>query len=220
MITISVKSEFDKYAAFLDDRFKRQLPYATTQALNDTARLARDRVNAAMDEMFDRPTPFTRRAAVAPRELTATKTSLTAAVTLRPVQAKYLELQELGGARSPANNTRKAARALVLPAPAQGLDSYGNIPAGTLRKLRQRRAQGGTHDAGIAYLPAGARGNKGGIGGYFMRHAGGLVRLISFLSTASYKPRLGFNDRVMAVAEAEFPKRLAARLSAAIRTAR
>ena len=109
---------------------REQVPFATAQALNDCTRAASVAINKAMPEIFDRPTPFTERAAVAPRDLAATKERLASIVTLRPVQAKYLLHEEIGGVRTPAENTRKSAQALLLPnwiAGPAGLVGFGTL---------------------------------------------------------------------------------------------
>lgn len=213
-----------------------QMPYATARALNDCARAAAQTVNRAMTEVFDRPTPFTMRAAVAPRGLAASKQSLRATVTLRDIQAKYLRPEEEGGARSPADNTRRAGKALVLPSKSLELNAFGNIPAGTLAKLRQqaqraKRRQAAaskrkgavtaTQDNAIAFLPADAKGNKAKQGGYFRRLPGHrLARLTIFKAETSYKPRMGYHDRVTATFTETWPAAIARRLAEAIRTKR
>ena len=222
----------------------KQLPFATAQALNDSARAARDAVNKAMPSVFDRPTPFTDNAAVAPKELAATKDRLAATVTLRPIQGKYLALEEAGGARDPGANTRKPAKALVLPGKLD-LDQYGNLSSGTLRSLKGqvasqarqvRRLKVATSKAAkrgeapparldqtgtVAFLPAGARGNLAGVGGYFRRLAGHkLTRLTAFEASTHYTARMGYHDRVAAVVRATWPLAMIKRLREAIATAR
>ena len=119
---------------------EKNFAFATAQALNDCARAASRAVNAAMPAIFDRPTPFTDRAAIAPRALAATRDSLVATVTLRPTQAQYLALEETGGTRSPQDNTRRQASALVLPGKTLTLDAFGNVPNGTLASFRKLAA--------------------------------------------------------------------------------
>ncbi len=210
-----------------------QVPFATAQALNDCARAASAGVNRAMAEIFDRPTAFTSRAAVAPRELAATKSRAEAVVTMRPIQAKYLQAQEEGGTRTPATNTRKVSKSLVLPGKAMGLDAYGNIPAGELRRLRQRakavgrakaatKAGGGKRSAAdpIVFLPGTAKINSAKISGYFRRTGRKLSRLTAFIKETHYQPRLGYHERVKQIVEATWPTAMARRLAAAIATSR
>jgi hypothetical protein len=223
----------------------RQIPYAAARALNDCARAARDGINSRMGETFDRPTPFTTRAVVAPRELAAETSRLEATVTVRPVQQKYLLHEEIGGTRDPAENTRRpGATAIVLPGRGLLLNQFGNIPAGTLKSLNSqikaqarsgkkqaaaaKRARAGatkpppaTQAGTIAYLPSSARGNKAQIGGFFRRTDGhGLTRLTGFESATHYQPRFHYRDRVETIARATWPDAFRRRLVEAARSAR
>lgn len=224
-------------AAMLD---KKQVDYAIARALNDCTRAASVAVNDAMASVFDRPTAFTKAAAVAPRSLAATRDSLASTVTLRDVQAKYLGVEETGGERTPAMNTRNPqARALVLPGVNLRLDSYGNIPRGAVARLKAMlNAQAGKHtaqliarrrkagkrvrvvpnrDRGVFYVPAGHRLP----GGFWQRLPGHrITHLIAFATHAEYTARLGYHARVEAVFKAEWPKAMAQRLAEAAATAR
>lgn len=239
MIEVSLKDGFSRMERALA-RVSGQLPYATARSLNDVARAAQADVNGAMPRVFDRPTKFTDRAAVAPRALAAEKDNLAATVTLRPIQAKYLLREEVGGTRTPADNTRRpGAQAIVLPGRGLLLDGHGNIPTGTLRQLRQdakpasqRRARKGKAVAqpvppaingdakSIVFLPRGALAARG-ISGYFARLTGGrLRRLTAFEPTTQYHARMGYHARVQAVAAAQWVATFRRRLLEAVTTAR
>jgi hypothetical protein len=222
----------------------KQVRFAAAQAVNDCTRGAGVAVNKAMPDVFDRPTKFTDRAAVAPRDLAATPDRLSGVVTLRSIQAKYLKPEEIGGTRTPADNTRKAAQALVLPGKSLQLDAFGNIPAGLLARLRQaaasnrrqRRKRGLVHafkgqkaaaaakvndDNTVVFLPRDVPGNRAGIGGFFRRlpdHK--LTRLTGFEPATSYTPRLGYHERVEQTVRATWPAAMRRRLLAALATAR
>ncbi len=228
----------------------KQFRYATSQALNDCTRAAANNVNAAMPELFDRPTAFTDRAAVAPRSLAATRENLVSTVTLRDIQAKYLLAEEQGGTRTAQTNTRKPASALILPGKGLELNEFGNIPDGTLRnfkadskrnqKSRRKRLIAAAHrkqgkvqgkvqgpiaapdDVGaVIFLAAGVPANKAGIGGYFRRLANGhLTRLTAFVPETHYKARLGYHARVQAVISATWLPALLRRFHEALASAR
>jgi hypothetical protein len=212
---------------------QKQIPFAAARALNDVARAASAAINSRMGEIFDRPTPFTQRAVVAPRDLAAQKNHLVATVTVRPIQQKYLLNEEIGGTRNPAENTRRpGAQALVLPGRGLQLDEYGNIPRGALRqfkadakatrRVRARRAAAGKPvDGSVVFLPADVPGNKAGIGGYFRRLPDDrITRLTLFESTTHYTPRFHFRDHVTQVANAEWPTAFRRRLVEAAASAR
>jgi hypothetical protein len=240
VIELSLKSDFSRLERALQTAAGEQLRFAVARALNDCARAANAAINARMGETFDRPTPFTQRAVVAPRALAASKEHLQAAVTVRPLQQKYLLAEEVGGTRTPATNTRKpGASALVLPGRGLLLDAFGNIPGGTLRKLKAeakpsarrrtalKRKAAAQAAAGMAapaesvvFLPAGAPGNHGP-GGYFRRLAGRhLTRLTVFEPKATYRPRFHFRDQVARAAAATWQSAIRKRLAEAIATAR
>jgi len=58
----SIKADFDKLGSRLTDIDKKQLPFATSQALNSLARHAVADLRTNMQSVFDRPNPFTLRA--------------------------------------------------------------------------------------------------------------------------------------------------------------
>ena len=218
MIELSLKTDFSRGERMLQLLAGRQASYAAARALNEVARTVTKEINARMGETFDRPTTFTQRAVVAPRALAATPDNPVAVVTVRPLQAKYLEPEERGGTRTAASNTRKPGSALVLPGAAMRLNQFGNIPSGMLRRLAAQAQRSGGK---IAFLPAGAPGNKAGIGGYFRRgrnHT--LNRLSVFEAATHYAPRFHFHDRVSSIARALFPAAFRRALSEALRTAR
>jgi len=230
MIELSLRTDFSRMERALQVVASRQIPFAAARALNDIARSSGNSINAHMGEIFDRPTPFTSRAVIAPRALAASREHLVATVTVRPIQQKYLLHEEIGGTREPAENTRKQATALVLPGRGLLLDQFGNIPRGTLKTLgrqakpsrRSKKAAAAVSSSqSVAYLPANAPGNKAQIGGFFQRREGhGLTRLTLFETTTHYTPRMHYRDRVAQVARAEWPAAFRRRLAEAIATAR
>lgn len=242
MIELSLKADFTRMERALQVMARDQVPFAAARSLNDVARSASVRVNAGMDTVFDNPTSFTDRAAVAPISLAAQKDRLAAVVTLRPIQARYLLREEVGGTRVPAENTRKPdARALVLPGRGLKLDSHGNIPRGAVQRLQgllQARSNAeisGRHaakkaagkrvksvpkrDRGVFYV---GRGNPRLQGGFWQRLPGHRLRsLILFEPETDYPTkRLGYHACVQAVATAEWTSAFRKRLDEAMRSAR
>lgn len=207
-----------------------QMPFATALALNDCARAATVAVNRAMPEVFDRPTKFTERAAVAPRQLAATKSRLAAEVMLRPIQAKYLQLEETGGTRTGAMNTGRPSKTVLLPGKGLPLDDHGNIPRGTLAgfraqsrsgEKRRRRKAAIASSGGVFFLPGASAANIAKVSGWFRRLAGhSLTRLTAFEAATHYHARMGYHARVEAAALATWPKAMLGRLHEAIKTAR
>ena len=189
----------NKKALLLLDKVARQMPFATAQALNRTAKLAAAEANAAMPSIFQHANRFTQMAVTAPSDMLAKKNSLTATVTLKPLQAKYLGLEIIGGMRTPMLNTRLPSQALVLP-------GSGTTPlrSGAIKRLAQQAAadqarqtgcdgrstqapQGISSDTGVFKMSG--HGPFGGAGGFFRRLPGHhLTRLVSFESSRPTSP--------------------------------
>ena len=206
-----------------------QLPFAMSRALNDCAKAAALSVNRHMAEVFDRPTRFTERAAIAPRALAASKARLVAEVTLRPIQAQYLALEETGGTRTGAMNTRKPSKRVLVPVKIEK-DEFGNIPKSLIsgfanrasrgERLRRAKASLASSSAEV-FIPGSDRRNKAGKSGWFKRGAGGkLSRLTAYVASSNYKPRLGYHAQVEAIVRETWPVALPARLAEAIKSGR
>ncbi|MBP0492182.1 hypothetical protein [Roseomonas indoligenes] len=189
----------------LDDVARKQAPYAMARALTDSAQAARVAVSRDLPRVFEKPTPFTRNAVTIKA---ARKTDLTARVFVKTKQAEYLAIQETGGTRTP----RK--RALVLPAAIQR-DQYGNIPRGGVRRVSNRKDT--------------FSGVVGGVGGIWQRRpvpkgsgekAGRPRLLVAFKQVAKYRPRFGFQRKVVRTAQAVMVPAFRQRLAEAMRTRR
>ena len=226
-LTVSVSADFERALAAVDAVRTKQLPFATVLALNDAAMEARKKVVAAMPTIFDRPTSFTLNS-VGVR--TATKSNLTAEVFIKKLQAQYLGIEETGGDRTPATNTRKpGAAALVMPELKNvSLNAYGNLQAGFVARLFKQiderrdytgkqytRKFGSTfrvgyeagrakRDKGIFYLLGHGIGGSGP-GGVFKRLPDHHIqRLISFEAQTHYTARFAFQVRAALAARQTF----------------
>lgn len=142
---IKITHNADLLAKKLDAFTGRQLPFATSLALNRVAQRVKAGQLQVMKRVFDRPTPFTMNSLM----LTpATKTKLVAKVWFRdyatkgtPAQ-KYLGPEVFGGNRG----HKRFERALVargymkptqfaVPAAGAQLDSFGNVSRGQTVKI-------------------------------------------------------------------------------------
>ncbi|GAB5376485.1 MAG: hypothetical protein AcusKO_29470 [Acuticoccus sp.] len=178
------------------------MPFATSLALTETARDIETNVNKRIGRVFDRPTPFTKRAVFVQR---ASKAKLVATVGIKDKQAEYLELQEEGGTRLPKG------RALVMPVQAR-VNQYGNIPRKAVARAVAR--------------PDTFAGKVKGVGGIWQRAKAGRKRqrsiklLYAFEAAAQYRPRFGFMDTARKTAEARFPSQFWRALARAVSTAK
>lgn len=203
---LSIKADFDAAERLLSDLGRKQLPFATAMALNETAAAVKEAEEREVESAFERPTPFTKRAFYLRR---ARKSSLIATVGAKPVQASYLKMQVTGGVRRPRG------RALVVPAGAR-LNKYGNLPKGGLSRIKRRKgAFVASRNSGKAgHLPAGiyVRSGRGGRGPLKMQ--------IAFEPRASYRAAYKFGPVAMSAGRRTFPAAFTEALRRAIRTAK
>ncbi|NYT38882.1 hypothetical protein ERD78_18805 [Allopusillimonas soli] len=124
-------------------RTERQIPFATSRALNSTAKQVKSALDQAILRDFDRPTPYTQRAL---RINYATKAKLQAYVGFRDSAGKgvsanqYLWAQVHGGTRRAKRSEQALAKVglpggYVVPGAGAQLDAYGNMSRGQLVKL-------------------------------------------------------------------------------------
>lgn len=203
---LNVEADFKALERALDDTPQKQLPFAMMLALNDTAKDVKLAEERQIGRIFDRPTPFTKKAVYVRR---ATKSGLTAQVGIKPVQAEYLGLQVKGGIRRPKR------RALVI---GRGLrrNKYGNLPKGAVKRAESkgqtfvaRKGGGGSHLAPGLYQRG--KGRRG---------ACKIKMLVAFEPRAKYRKRFPFQGTAMRTARAVIEDHLARRLKETIKTAK
>ncbi|RKP46673.1 hypothetical protein D7S86_24600 [Pararobbsia silviterrae] len=129
----------------IEDHVQRQMPYAISVALNRVGRAVIAAEQKTMNDVFDRPTPYTLNAL---RLKAATKTNLVAQVAYKDdaykgtPATKYLSPQVDGGARSVKRiESLLRARGLLpsdmytVPGSAAVLDQYGNFSRGQYSQI-------------------------------------------------------------------------------------
>ena len=127
----SIKLDTSRIQRELSD-MQKQIPYATSVALNSLAFDAMRLENSAMSDIFDHPRPFTTRATQVDK---ATKNDPTAVISLRDQQAKYLTPYETGGDHWVG--AMGGAGDLLVPVDGR-TDAYGQIPRGLIKQLLAR----------------------------------------------------------------------------------
>jgi hypothetical protein len=138
MVELSIKHDVEKITRNLK-QFRRQVPFATSKALNITALKARDALEKETRQVFSKPTRFTQKPVWIEF---AKKTRLRAAVTIKDVQHKYLDAEIQGGGRRLKRFELHLYHAGLLPAgmyavPAKGvrLNKFGNLTQGAITKM-------------------------------------------------------------------------------------
>ncbi len=193
-MNISVKMDVQAVTRSLSNLQARQIPFATSQALNDTAIQARQQVIDKLDQYIDRPTPFTKRGFIYRR---SSKSKLTAQVLILDNRWKYLKYQVRGGVRHPAG------KAIPVGVAAKR-NKYGNMGRNQLQTLI---------NSSTSFV-----GEIDGVGGVWDRRTGRL--LVAFVSKASYNANLPFYALVRAAVDKTFRRNFDRRMVAAIRSAR
>lgn len=139
MLTIRLEGMSQLKAKLLG--IEKQIPFATSVALNRTAKAVEDAERQAMSGGFDRPKAQTVRATYIKR---STKQSLVAEIGLKSRQmgipaSEYLHANIKGGARSYKRSELMLRQAGILPeghftVPGAGatLDAYGNMSRGQI----------------------------------------------------------------------------------------
>lgn len=125
---ISVKTNVDQFKKEMDYIAYKQIPFATSLALNSMAAKIIEVEKKNFQSTFDRPTPFTMNAM---GMIPATKNNPQVTIFVKDIQATYLDPYEFGGKSIPA----KPGNVAMLVPKAVGTNAYGNIPYGKMQQL-------------------------------------------------------------------------------------
>lgn len=202
-------------------KIKKQVPFATAQALTAVARKIADAQKTAFQRQLDNPTPFTVNSV---RSFGARKSSLTAKVFVMDTASSYLEPFEFGGQH------KLNSQALLNPKNIK-LNKYGNLTRNKMTQLKAKPdvfvgAVGGAN--GVWQRTKVKKGKKGKK--RRKRSANGTRQprmkmpapklLIQFGDALPVKPTLGYFDRAQAMASALMPTELSKAMAEAMRTAK
>lgn len=236
---IKFDHNIDRFERKLSAVERRQLPFATAMALNDTAKDALHRTRDEAERSFENPTPFTKNAFYAVR---ATKREPMATIRRKTRQSgrHHLEVQSEGGTRSQTGLEKLLASRLkyagiiqtVTPGPAAELDRYGNLRRGMMNRVIDSLARQGPR------RPT----KRGGIGGvdrrrqdYFIKGKGRtfgvykrqvstgdvIGKVLNFSSKRpTYRKMYHFNRAMAEAARKNFARHFERRMREAIATAK
>lgn len=205
---------------------RKQLPFATAQALTNVARKIETAEKMAFRRHLENPTPFTVNSV---RSSGARTSNLTAKVFVMDTASAYLEPFEFGGQH------KLNGRALLNPKSIK-LNKYGNLPRNKLSQLKAKpdvfigelSTQYGNGVNGVWQRKKAKKGKKGKK--RQKRSANGTRRervkqrppklLIRFGDALPVTPTLGYFDRAQAMASALMPAALSKAIAEAMRTAK
>ena len=222
---ISIESDVKKLTKSLNRIQRKQIPFATSRAINTLAFDVRKALQDGLDLHLDRPTPYTKRGVQVEK---STKNNLVVEVGFRSktfgkgkgkaTQASYMKRQIEGGARRP--NKR------AIPVPIKKnirLNKYGSLASNKLKSFladkdkyfsgKLKGAKGkGTGEGIWERMPANSKRKK---------NRGGKVRMvISWNPKTDYKASFPFKKIVDTTIRTNFRKRFNFELREALKTAR
>lgn len=203
----------------------RQMPFATSVALNRTAFDIRQLFNYETQRYFDRPVPFTQRAFLVER---STKQNLEAVVYAEAKRARYLRFGIDGGLRPQKGFEKKFLGSVVesgqIPAGSQfmptslvKLTAAGNVSLATIRRIQAGLS---TTNARGGFFVGTPRGGDRPPGIYRRSREQLFPYFIATSDTGSYTPRFPIDDVASKVVQRRFAAYYETALSRAIATAR
>lgn len=194
---VSVSSNARDLRRELTEFARRKLPFAISAAINETMADVEKWTARQILRVFDRPTPWTRRAF---RRRMSSPRTLAGHIFAMDRQAFYLTYQESGGDRQPKS------QANVFPVEAP-LNAYGNLKNRYVgRAIRRKKTFSGTPFSGKAPRSGQPAGVWERIGG---KKNPRLRLLVGWTGAASYKPRFNWQEGAFKAAHKSFPERLA-----------
>ncbi len=180
-----------------NEALQKQLPYATAKALTALGKDCADFSNKNMENVFDNPTPWTKKAT---GSTYATKNKPVTEIFIKDNQLNYLKYQIVGGVRYPIK------KGIHTPVNI-GLNKYGNLAKNALNKLRARK---NTFFAVIKGIP-----------GLWVRGSKNSVKLaVSFKKKVQYEATFPFGENVVEHAKKVWDKHFLENLKKALRTAK
>lgn len=214
----------------------KQARFAMAVALTKTAQEIQRQIPGELDRVLDRPTNFTKRGTYVKA---ARRDTLFAEVGFRAIQARYMRYQIEGGEVDPG------AAGIKLPGNIQ-LNGFGNIPRGTIARLKAAAKNGalggvvakrlnvqGDRRKGAAPIqlfygqPTGKGWEKAPVGIWRRLPPstpggkGKLIPVVLFEDTpARYRRRFDFAGLAVKTVRQKFPQLFNAALQNALRTAR
>lgn len=226
-LTLDIKSELPK-AAMWSAELRKQLPFATSQALNAAAFDARTAINASTSQFFQNPNRFTQTAFFVQR---STKRNLEAIVFAEAGagkdRARYLRFGIQGGQRVQKGFERKfladvvgtrrvPSNAQLVPTSLVKLNAQGNVSLATIKRIQKGLATKGN---GTFFTGTPKGGDRPP--GIYRRSKGQLFPyFIAIEEQARYERRLPIGQTAGRVTRTQFGGYLRTSLSKALETAR
>ncbi|HHQ2586654.1 TPA: hypothetical protein ACSPKR_004074 [Providencia rettgeri] len=200
---------------------RKQIPFATAQALTSTVRKIENAQKVALQRNLESPTPFTVKSI---KSRGARKSDLRAKVFVMNIAAEYLTPFEDGGVH------KLNGSALLNPKNIK-LNKYGNLPRNKLSGLKAKDNTFIGELNGVNGVFQRKKAKKGRKGKKRLKRSPNGTRrdrqkqpapklLIRFGDALPVQPVLGYQDRAQRMAQALLPQEISRAISEAMRTAK
>ena len=193
---VNVESNIKEITKWTTNAQKKQIPFATSVAINNTLFDLKKEMAKQMDKKLDRPTPFTKRGFFINK---AKKNLLVGVLLMKDIVANYMQFQIEGG-------TRTTGKQIPVPyKPNARLNKFGNI-IGKRTGLIKKNTQ---------FI-----GNVSGTEGVYERTKDGLKLIIGFEISVTYRPRFPFYTIAARFSNAVFDRNFTKAFNRALRSAK
>ena len=222
-LSLTIDQDLKRFDRFLNNN-RKQLPFATSLALNDTGFDMRKSFNNATKSAFDKPTKFTQKAFLTTK---SKKTNLVVHVFAKDIEggdaARYIRFGVQGGARPPKgfekffeglpNDRSLGMNVYFMPTREMKRDSFGNISRANLKKVSA------SVTAGTSFIGTPKGGNRPA--GIYERKKGTLIaKFITTTSKPRYDARLNLQQIGDKVVQRRFDQHFNKAMTKAIATAK
>ncbi|SAK88563.1 hypothetical protein AWB77_04797 [Caballeronia fortuita] len=224
-VRINISADLRSLTRSLNDLERKQLPFATAQALTAVAKSVQVVEKGAIRQVFDRPTPFTVNSVGVKA---ARKNNLEAVVFVKDIAAAYLAPYEFGG----THKLIGSGKTWLNPKDRALLNQYGNLSKSTLKRLEGRpdifvgsiKTKSGESIGGVWQRPTDVKAvktaGKRGVALRGVNKSGHLKLLIRFGDAMPVHQHLNFEMRARVVINAGFRREFAAAFAQALATAK
>ena len=194
-MSLSVQSDVKQLSKKIASQYRRQIPYVTSRALNNTAFSCRKVVQAALPKYIDRPTPYTMRSVQVKK---SDKKNLNAYIGFAsktfgklPGNASIPPAEYM--ARLTKGGTRKArSKYIAIPSSPRQLNKFGGLKRGAVSRLLSNkkkyflgRPNAHEHWGFGVWARVGKKGR------------GNIQKVIKFAKETQYDKQFPFNHIVM-----------------------
>jgi hypothetical protein len=193
---IDVKTNIKEVTKDLSRTQKKQIPFATANAINTTLFQLRKEMGKQTIKKLDRPTPFTQKGFMVEK---ANKKNLFGILFIKDAVAKYLNFQIEGGVRT-------SNKKIAIPTKNAKLNKYGNIPGKRTGVVKGKKQKILTIN---------------NMTGVYETHKDKTVKLlIAFKDKAVYQAKFPFYKIGQGFINNKFNKNMTAALNRALKSAR